>query len=251
LLTAFLANEAQAMIRHVFIFEPPVSLDQFDVWYFRHHSQECIRYYGPWLRRYETYRSKAVPAEADRYNAYRGRYTELWYDSVEAWREASPYSRSYTQAPWGGLSNQQRPTATVIVPAMPTEDFLGKKEPTPEERPFVRWIFTMRYPDGVSLEEGEKWYLGVHTQEAKRMPGLLRYVSYKAVKDSPIQSPWVRVTELWFKDYEAFHKAAFESGIKYTPPPWAKENQRWLEVVSTFVGYDPEVDFLRDRPWVP
>ncbi len=105
---ALVAQPAQGMIRHVFIFEPPVSLDVFDVWYFRHHAPECVRFFGPWLRRYETYR------------------------------------------------------------AMPTDDFLGKKEPTPEERPFLRWVFVMRYPDGVALEDGEKWYLTVHTQEAKR-----------------------------------------------------------------------------------
>ena len=156
-LTALISQPALGMIRHVFIFEPPVSLEVFDVWYFRHHAPECVRFFGPWLR-YETFRSRQVPADADRYNVYRGRYTELWYDSVEAWKEAAPYTRPYTPAPWGGLSGTARPTATIIIPAMPTDDFLGRKEPTPEERPFLRWIFTMRYPDGVSIEEGEKWY---------------------------------------------------------------------------------------------
>ena len=94
---------------------------------------------------------------------YRGRYTELWYDSVEAWKEAAPYTRPYTQAPWGGLSATARPTATIIIPAMPTDDFLGKSKPTPEERPFLRWIFTMRYPDGVSIDDGEKWYFVLFT----------------------------------------------------------------------------------------
>ena len=252
LLAALVAQPAEAMIRHVFIFEPAVSLDVFDIWYFRHHAPECVRFFGPWLRRYETYRAKQVPAEVDRFNPYRGRYTELWYDSVEAWREAAPYTRPYTQAPWGGsnsgLASAARPMATIIIPAMPTDDFLRKKEPTPEERPFLRWVFLMRYPDGVALEDGEKWYLNVHTQEAKQMPGLLRYISYKAIKDSPIKTPWVRMTELWFKDYDAFRKATFESGIKYTAPAWAKENQRWLEVVSSFIGYEPEVDFLREKP---
>ncbi len=65
---------------------------------------------------------------------------------------------------------------------MPTDDFLGKKEPTPEERPFLRWVFLIRYPDGVALNDGEK------------------------------------------------------------------PNQRWLEVVSAFIGYEPDVDFLRKKP---
>src|SRR5262245_11977256 len=106
----------------------------------------------------------------------------------------------------------------------------------------------MRYPENVSLEDGEEWYLSVHTQEARQMLGLLRYISCKAVKDSPIRTPWAPMTGLWFKDYEAFRKANFESSNKYMEPAWAKPNQRWLEVVSSFIGYEPEVDFLRERP---
>jgi hypothetical protein len=56
------------------------------------------------------------------------------------------------------------------------------------------------------------------------------------------------MTELWFKDYEAFRKASFEANIKYTAPAWAKPNERWLEVVSAFIGYEPDVDFLREKP---
>src|SRR5262245_63420936 len=72
LLVALVTQPAEAMIRHVFIFEPAVSLDVFDIWYFRHHAPECVRFFGPWLRRYETYRASQVPAEADRFNPYRG-----------------------------------------------------------------------------------------------------------------------------------------------------------------------------------
>lgn len=249
LLVVSVVSQAQGMIRHIFVFEPAVSLEEFDIWYFRVHSQECVRYYGPWLRRYETYPSKPVPAEADRFNVYRGRYTELWYESTEQWREAAPYSRSYTPSPWSGLSSEQRPTATVIVPAMPTEEFLA--EPIPDERPFLRWVVLMRYPDGVSIEEGEKWYLEVHAEEAKKLPGLLRYASYRAVEDSPIRSPWVRVTELWFKDYDAWRKAVLETNMDYTPPPWARDGGRWTEAVTTFIPYEPDVDFLYARSRLP
>lgn len=58
LLASLATQPAQAMIRHVFIFEPPVNLDVFDVWYFRRHAPECVRFFRPWLRRYETYRAK-------------------------------------------------------------------------------------------------------------------------------------------------------------------------------------------------
>ena len=41
----------------------------------------------------------------------------------------------------------------------------------------IRCIFLLRYRDGVSVEEGDRWYLGTHTQEAKRIKGLVRYSS--------------------------------------------------------------------------
>jgi hypothetical protein len=249
-LVAAIADPAQAMVRHVAFFAPPVSLELFDQWYFGTHAQECIRFFGPWLRRYETYRSVAVPDEANRFNVYRGRYTELWYEDVEAFREAAPNSRPYTPSAWGSTSTREQPTVRLLVPAMPTEDFLGK-EPTPQRRPFLRWLVAVRYPGGVSEQDGERWYLGVHTQEQKRMPGLLRFVSYKAVANSPMASPWVRISELWFQDYAAWRAAVLTTSIQYTPPSWARGNRPWIETASTFIGYEPDMDFLAFRSRTP
>ncbi len=49
----------------------------------------------------------------------------------------------------------------VNVPATPTEDFLGR-EASFDEKTILRWIVALRYPKGVSVEEGEEWYLKTH-----------------------------------------------------------------------------------------
>ena len=136
-----------------------------------------------------------------------------------------------------------------MVPAMPTEDFLGK-EPTPEEVPILRWYQAMKYPDGVSEEDGEKWYLEVHSQEAKEQPGLLRYVSHRTVDDCPFPTPWRRVNELWYEGVDAWRKAVIDSPPKYTPPPWRNDGP-FVDIASVFVGYKPTADYLRDNPLIP
>ena len=243
ILAATMAMQANGMIRHVFITEPPVSNEQFDPWYLSVHAQECLRYFGPWLMRYQAWHAKVMPPEARRPDAYKGRYMELWYDSVEAWKEAAPLGHTYSSPPWGSMSNPQKPGASLIVPAVPTENFLGKPEPPPSQGPYFRFIFAMKYPEGVSEEEGEKWYLNYHSQEAKLFPGLLRYVSYKVVPNSPVHSGWVRLGEMWYKDYDSWKKAV--ENPKYTAPAWAAQGKPWLEVVTIFNTTAPDFDYLK------
>lgn len=179
----------------------------------------------------------------------RGRLTELWYPNVADWKEAAPYARPYTPPAGGWEKFFGRNSAVTIVPAMPTEDFLGK-EPTPEETTILRWVQVFKYPEGVSLEEGDKWYLGVHSAEAKRQPGLLRYVSHRVPDDAPFKTPWLRVSELWYRDFAAWHEAMSKTATDYTKPRWSAAYP-FVDMISTFVSYKPDVDFLRDNPAIP
>lgn len=133
---------------------------------------------------------------------------------------------------------------------MPTEDFLGK-EPTPEEKPILRWVCIFKYPNSVNLEDSGKWYLEVHSWEVKQQGGLLRHVSYRTpLANSPLASPWVRVAELWYEDFMAWEKANLTSPPPYTPPPWGGSDP-FVDMASEFAGYNPDVDFLKDNPVIP
>lgn len=219
----------------------------FDRWYFRFHGKEVPRANGPWLKRYETYRAYAAPPEADRFGARSGRLTELWYSSVDDFKEADPNRQPYTPPPggWAAALNG----AITMVPARPTEDFLGKS-PTPEEVPILRWYQVIKYPQGVSKAEGEKWYLESYSQEARKQPGLLRFVSHKVLDNPPIDTHWHRATEMWYQDFAAWHKAVIESPPEYTKPPWGKV-EPFVDMISTFVPLKPDVDLLRDNPLIP
>ena len=236
------------MLKHVYVFQAELNPIEADRYYFRFHSKEVVRFFGPWLRRYETFRALDAPPEADRFGVRRGRLTELWYNSVAEFREARPVSRPYTPPPggWGAFFGRTG-AATTIVPAAPTEDFL-LKEPTPEERPILRWYQVFKYPDGVSAAEGDAWYLR-HAEEVKSQPGLTHFVSHRALDEPPVPSPWRRVSELWYDDFAAW-RAAIAGAADYTPPPWGG-TYPFVDMVSTFVGYKPDVDFLKDNPAIP
>jgi hypothetical protein len=59
-----------------------------------------------------SWRARIPDPSRPQLNYYPGRYTEIWYDSIEAFREANPFGRNYTPTPWaGGLSRPDHPTA--------------------------------------------------------------------------------------------------------------------------------------------
>lgn len=238
------------MIKHIFIGFLN-GINEFDGlrWYLRFHSKEVVRFVGPWLRRYETYRAYSPPLEAKIFGAIGGFYTELWYSSVDDFLEGGANEKPYSWAPFfrnipaGGIN-----AGITMVPARPTEDFL-EREPSPEESHVIRWIRFLRYPEGIAKVDVENWYLNSYVSEVKTQSNLLRYVSHR-VNKPPIQTPWHRVEELWYENFDAWRKAVIESPPIYTSPPWRKE-EPFVDMVSSFLSYKPTYDFLRDNPLIP
>ncbi|MFO7965231.1 MAG: hypothetical protein R6U50_15010 [Desulfobacterales bacterium] len=246
------------MIKHVFVgIGHGVDEILTERWYFRYHCKEVVRFCGPWLKRYESFKAYPPPPEARALGVVGGRMTELWYSNVEDFTEAKAGYRPYTFEPWLLEAVATDPFSVMpgitIVPAMPTDDFLGK-EPSPEETTIFRWFRLLKYPDEVHAEEVERWYLDVHSKEAGQQPGLLRYVSHRLLDNPPdgisTDSPWHRVEEMWYENYDAWRKAVIESPPDYTPPSWKKEPP-FLESVSNFLRCKPDVDFLKDNPPIP
>ncbi len=132
----------------------------------------------------------------------------------------------------------------------------------PEEKTVLRWFIMFRYPDGVSPDEGDKWFLETHSKEVMQQPGLIRYFSHRTVAaDHPIgpsavgqPKPWHRLVEQWYEDFDGWRKSVIDAPIKYTAPPWAKLQEPpfmepGVDVVNTFIGETPDLDFRRDvRP---
>jgi hypothetical protein len=58
------------------------------------------------------------------------------------------------------------------------------------------------------------------------------------------RTSWIRVCEYWYRDFDAWRKAVLESPPEYTPPPW-KGEYPFVDMASTFVPYEHDIDLLK------
>jgi len=230
-------------------------------WFWRHHCPEVLAQ-APWTTRYVLYRPVPPPPGAEAFGYYNYRVHENWV--------RDPAERRGVK---GLLSMTPQPAymdvVVVNVPAEPTEDFHGAAL-RPEDSTILRWVIAMRYPDGVSEEEGEDWYLKAHVPEVCRQPGLLRFFSHKAlhVTRTPIPSSnaqrpffdrasplmakkWHRISEQWYANDRGWAEAILRNPPAYTRPPWARHDRYPFlvpgeEFISTFLLEQPDRDLLRD-----
>jgi hypothetical protein len=130
----------------------------------------------------------------------------------------------------------------------------------------LRWLFLLRYPDQITAEEGERWYLGTHTQEAKHLKNLESYKTWRGLAlpdelrpgtaEERRRTPWYRVTELGFKDFAAWKEGQDqrrEQQLARGEPVWTPPPYGWPGFISEtiFIGDEPEYDFLKESPRVP
>ena len=57
----------------------------------------------------------------------------------------------------------------------------------------LRWFILMRYPEGVSREKGDDWFLTIHAPEVARQPGLSRFFSYRVIDELSYDEIGVRL----------------------------------------------------------
>ena len=247
------------MLRWVFFLRYPdgVSKDDGERWYLGTHTQEAKHLQG--LRRYRSWKalkaSTAPPwTTVDSLNRW-DRVTELAFDDWDGWHEAAvKHVPEYTPAPYGARGFEFE---TIFIQDERDDDFL-RSSPAPgflsasDTDRLVRWLFILRYGNNTTKEAGEDWYLGTHTQEAKQMHGLRRYVSWRA-QAAPASlialapPKWDRLTELAFADFDAWADGAVTQMPQWTPPPYG---QPGFLSETVFIRERPEYDLLAEIPTV-
>jgi hypothetical protein len=225
-------------------------LPAFERWFWRYHAPEVMR--GSRLLRYVNYRAVVPPPRgAEEY----GFYNYAVHEDI------------LLHAPASGPGSMD--VAICTVPGDPTEDFLGS-EVSMDEKTVLRWLIYMKYPEGVSEQEGEDWYLNVHAREVMQQPGLTRFFSYKALPHRLFAPPkpgarrfmhpntrmhlgWNRVSEQWYANPNGWRKSIVESPPRYTAPPWASHDRYpflkpFVDFASMFVLERPTDDYIRAMP---
>ena len=232
-------------VRYASIWEQPADNAVLDGWYRDTHSRESLRFVGPWLSNYVAYRGHDAPGEADRFNTIRYRLTEMWY--------ASPAARIEAQRAWQPLTppptvdRELFPGKTRIesiwIPVLPDEiwrDDHPKADPT-----MLRWVFFLRYPKGVPLDDGEAWFTRVYAPELAEDEGVRRFLCYRTVDPPKSDHAWVRMCEVWFDSYAAWRAAALDRSARFTAPAWSSAFP-FAEYASIFTAPRPDMDFLHD-----
>jgi hypothetical protein len=221
-------------------------------WFNRYHIPEVMRSHPV---SYVSYRAVPPPPGADAY----GYFNYKIHENV---------SMGDAEAPLALLSMTPEvvPLRVIMVnvPLQPTEDFKGR-ELSAYDKTIFRWVMVFRYPEGVSLEEGDGWYVNVHAPEVMKQPGLTRFFSYKVLPSqvavrrgvstflhprSEVLPGWHRVSELWYEDGKGWAESVTASPPPYTKPPWASHDvypffEPDVDFASTFVLERPTDDWLR------
>ncbi len=224
-------------------------------WFYRYHVPEVLRNQPV---SYVSYRAVPPPPGAEAF----GYFNYKVHENV---------NRGEAEKPLGltGMTKEVVPLRVIMVnvPATPTDDFLGKGASF-EERTILRWLIAFRYPKGVSVEEGDDWYLNVHAKEAMQQPGITRFFSYRVIAPpevmdkvvpaflhprSEVSSDWHRVTEQWYENSNGWVESNFTSPPRYTAPPWATHGrypflEPGLDFASTFILERPTDDWLKEVP---
>jgi hypothetical protein len=248
--------------------------------YLENHGPQITALSGEYMYRYHLWLPYEPPEDAvENFGAVRGRYAELWYPSREKYEsrpggeppgdgrggqmppniggrgdqvgmEGTPGAEEGRGSPVPWVETRPEKRVVALVPGTPTETFLDNVGEW-DQATAIRWMTAVRYPENVSVAEGEKWFLGAHVKEAVKQPGLIKFASYRVIDELTNTGPtdtrkWVRINEYWYEDFAAWRKAVVESPPEYTVPGWGGEYP-FVDMQSTFIPYFHYVDFLNEK----
>lgn len=233
-------------------------------WLYKQHIPESISQFMPYCTKYATYHALPLPQGALDFGTYNWIMTEhYWQFNIFQERNKAhssglvfgeefpedfmeitcqPPSKMLRQSGWQGSKNGYHPLVFAFAPLFWEDDFKGAHRLT-DAGPNFRWLHFIAYPEGISSDEGDKWFKEVYAPEICQNPEVTRFVSSR-VLDDPRICPFHRVVETWFDDSKGWRRAIVERAGQYTKPHWATQPEfPFLEPFKEFVGI-----FLLDRP---
>jgi len=256
-------------------------------WLYRHHIPDSISQFGPYVSKYAFYPALPTPPEGDRFGAHRMQLTEHYWlvnpmessfknkalseffpIDVLKWQGNIPDDEIVQilegeettklggdDARTTGGNNGCPPFIFAFVPICWEEDFKGANR-TIEDGPNYRWQFVMKYPDGVSIEEGDKWFYEEVIPKFQAMPDVLRMLSSKIIQEIN-ECPYQRVVEMWFNCPSAWYRSVVVNAKEIKKPSWAKYDQfpylqPKFEISSLFLTDTAESDnYTQYRGYIP
>jgi len=230
-------------------------------WYYKHHSAEIARRYGPWIQRYESWLPVQTPKEAQEYGWFNWRFTQIYWRDLPERGAKGEYA--FTPPPYW-----LKRVASTFIPGQCSDDFKGDQLLS-NEKYVLRWVQFIRYPEGVNKEKAEEWYVNTFAKEACQHEKMYRFFSSKTIVglgglpgvwrdcDKPFLKggkdlQWDRISEMWFETFDDWRNFVITNPPVYTIPEWAETNKfPFLKLgedfISTFLLEQPNNDFIAEK----
>lgn len=213
-------------------------------WLYSTHIPDSISQFEPYCNKYAFYNALPVPPEGERFGTNNLQLTEhYWMVSpsfvlqqtktleeifpldVLRWqgnipdidpKELMAMNAHESRAVSGGEG--ANPFVFVFIPVWWDEDLKGKGR-TIADGPNYRWQFILKYPEGVSAEDGEKWFYDVIVPYFQNCPLCNRILTSKVLKELN-GTPYDRVAELWFDGPDEWYEAVVKNADQIAAPAW-------------------------------
>ncbi|MBQ6622475.1 MAG: acetyl-CoA hydrolase [Mogibacterium sp.] len=226
-------------------------------WLYRYHVPDSISQFGPYVSKYAFYQALPTPPGGERFGTVRFQLTEhYWMANPNAFSFAKDHHKILTEYfPTDVLVWQNNipdmgdskfidkseevniegddarstkgnedlgtvPFVFIFVPVWWEEDLKGEGR-TVEDGPNYRWNFCVNYPEGVSIEEGDKWLFEEFLPAYTAQDECLRCVTSKIQKDVN-NTDFDRVVEMWFQCPSAWVTATKKAAETCKAPAWAQ-----------------------------
>lgn len=225
-------------------------------WLYRYHVPDSISQFGPYVSKYAFYPALPVPEGGERFGAVRMQMTEhywlanpndihefshhkalreyfppdvlIWQNNLPDPKKGLPVDKGAAEnidgddarATKGNENLGTVPFIFAFVPVWWEEDFKGEGR-TVEDGPNYRWQIVISYPEGVSRDEGDKWFreeLIPAFVESTYTTRILSSNIMKEVNDCSFD----RLAEIWFASPSDWKACIAEVAEKVKKPSWAE-----------------------------
>lgn len=226
-------------------------------WLYSTHVQESISQFRPYVSQYAFYNALPTPPGGERFGTVKMQLTEHYWQTnpmdasmaVKVFTETFPTDVLIWQ---GNLPESAaamnfegddaratkvencNPFIFAFMPLCWEQDLKGAGR-TPTDSPNYRWNFTIHYPDGVSMEEGDQWFFEAFVPAFQEMPEVTRMVTSRVIKEIN-GCPMDRVVEIWFEGPDQWC-SAMEKAKEISKPAWAQtEDFPYLTAYQNIMG---------------
>lgn len=233
------------------------------------HVEDSIAQFEPYVTKYAFYQALPVPPEGGRFGAARFHlcehhwlcnpftpeftnkaFAEVMPVEVLKWQNSIPDDDekdgdNMNADKFRSASGKKggRPFVFGFHPLSWEEDLKGK-ERTIEDGANYRFIFMIRWPEGVSEEEGEKWLHEDVFEKLKEMPEVTRILTSRVLQNVN-NCPYSRVAEIWFEGPEEWYEACVVKGKEIKRPSFAQQDLfPYLDPMYNFTSI-----FITDIPY--